>query len=137
MGLQITEGPKRRHLGLTGQARVLSHDAHGIIAVNDKQIHRQRNRGTEWIESAFPAREIELARRLMNEHGPSAGPDQPGNSCAPAMGSQAVSPLAVAHFIFAPAPIELWSTLTKTEDRSITQIEKDSAGLLIDAAFLH
>src|SRR6266542_6240188 len=130
MRLQITEGPKRRHLRLAGQTRVLSHHSHRVTAVNDEQIQLGRSL---WIETAFGAREIELTERLMNEHRPTAGPDKPRNRGAPAVGPQAITPLAAAHFVLAAAPIELWSAFAKTEYASITQTEEDNSGLLIDA----
>src|SRR6266849_6270912 len=67
----------------------------------------------------------------MNEHGPAAGPNQPGDRHAPSVRSQTVASLAAPHFVFVAAPIKLWSTFAQPEQRSITQIEEDRPGLLI------
>ena len=134
MRLQVTERPQRRQLGFPSQPRVLSHHSHRVTAVNDEQIQHGRSL---WIETAFRAREIELTQRLMNEHRPAAGPDQPRNWRAPAVCSQAVAALATAHFVLVAPPIKLWPTFAKAEHWSITQIEKDGSSLLIDAKFLN
>src|SRR2546425_17279 len=67
----------------------------------------------------------------MNEHGPAAGPDEPGDRHTPTVGSQTVASLTAPHFVFVAAPIKLWSTFAQPEQRSITQIEEDRPGLLI------
>src|SRR5207247_3344710 len=134
MRLQVTERPQRRQLGFPSQPRVLSHHSHRVTAVNDEQIQHGRSL---WIETAFRAREIELTQRLMNEHRPAAGPDQPRNWRATAVCSQAVAALATAHFVLVAPPIKLWPTFAKAEHWSITQIEKNGSSLLIDAKSLN
>src|SRR5438094_470798 len=72
----------------------------------------------------------------MNEQGPAAGPNEPGNRHAPSMRSQTVASLTAPHFVFVAAPIELWSTFAQPEQRPIAKIEEDGTRLFIDAKLL-
>src|SRR5262249_23142516 len=97
------------------------HDLGRLTRAHDKQIHGQGGGEIHRIEAALTARKIESAEGLMDEQGPAAGANKPGDGGATAMSAQAISALSVAHLIFDTPSIELRPTFTKAEYRSVAQ----------------
>ena len=137
MGLLVAQRPQRRHLGESGQSRVLRHDLCWIARRNDEKVEWKRRVRSARIETTFLSAEVEGSRRVVNEHRPTARSDQPLDRQAPAVRSQHVSALSASHAVQRAAAIELRAALPEAEQRLIAQKERQRTGLAIEAEMLH
>src|SRR2546429_9303774 len=123
MRLQITKRPKRWHLGIPSQTRVLGHHHRWLSGSNDEEVYRQRARSFRRIKSSSWAGKIERPEWLMKEHGPATGANEPGDRCPSSVRAQTISSLAVSHLVLVAASFELWPAFTKSEHWTSTNIE--------------
>ena len=142
MRLLVAERPQRRHLRMAGEPRVLAHDRRRLPRADHEEIERQGGwtRPRQRVRHHEPpvcAGQIECAVRLMDEHRPAAGVDQPLHRHAAAMRAQLVAALAATGADRRSAAIELRSALAEAEHRTAAEEKRHGAGFLIDAQPLH
>src|SRR5450631_1692885 len=126
MRLLITKTPQRWHLSVAGEARVFGHDRQRLAGSDEENIERPfRIRAGN--KSALRPAEVERSERLMNEHRPALGSDEPGDGHTPAVGMQLIPALPAYHPIDGTSAIELWSTLAQPEQRRTSCGERKGA----------
>ena len=124
VGLQVPERPERRQLGQPRDARVLAHDDVRIARRHDEQIDWKPRSGG--CEAAVRAGQVPGAVRLVHEHRPSIGSDQPLDRHAAAVRGETVPALPVAKLIDGAAAIELLSALAEPEQGRVVNRERES-----------
>src|SRR5947209_4893017 len=112
MRLLVTEGPPRRKLRIPRESRVFCHDGGRIRRCNKKDVEWPRPFGLFRLKPAARSAEVEGAGRLVKEHRPPRGSDQPGDRHASAMCPELISPLAADHSVDRAATIELRTALS-------------------------
>ena len=154
--LLVAEAPQRRQFRPPGEARPLAHDHRRILGCHHEQIDRQserrdvrrRRRGRRAASSAgyvcrrgqefaLVAGEVEAPVRLVDIHGPPAGPNQPRDGNAAAEVAQVVAPGAAHHAFGIAAAIELRAAFAQPQDRSGAGRKVTSACLFVDPDLLH
>ena len=135
MRLHVAERPLRRQFRKAGDAGVLAHDHERVARRHDEDV--ERGAGGRGRELAVRAGEVEGAVRVMDEHAPPVGADQPLDRRARAVGLQLVAALAVAHAIGLALAIELRAALTETEERPLRQEERHVRRLRVEHQPLH
>ena len=88
-------------------------------------------------ELAVRAGEVEGALRMMDEHAPPVGADQPLDRRARAVGLELVAALAVAHAVGLALAIELRAALAEAEQRPLRQEERHVRRLRVERQPLH
>src|SRR5690242_4801094 len=137
MRLLISERPQRRHLRMSGDASVFGHHLRRLFCRYNKDVDRQAGFRIIRGELPFRAGEIERAERLMNEHRPSRGADQPLNGNAPAVSTKMVATLPAAHRIDVAPSIELRPAFSHSQYGATAKRKGYGAGLFIDSQLLH
>ena len=88
-------------------------------------------------EPALVAGQVERTARLVDEHGPARGTDQPRDRHAPAVGPQAIASLAVPHAINRAAAVELRPSLAQAEHRAVAQGKVKASRPRVDVELLN
>src|SRR6185437_2410160 len=122
MRLQIAERPARRHLGQTGDARVLAHDRRRVARRYDEQVEWQRRIVRR--EHTTLRGEIERPGGLMDEHRPTVRADEPLHRRARAVRRQMVAALADDHPVRRALSVELRPALAESEQRTVAEDER-------------
>src|ERR1700683_1993108 len=89
------------------------------------------------MKTALGACKIEGAERLVEKHRPTGCSDQPGNRDRAAVGSQLIAAWAAAHPVGGPAPVELRTDLTQTEQWRASSGKINNAALAFDLELLN
>ena len=120
---------------MTGQARVFGHDGRRIARRDEEDIERPFCLRA-WNEPALRPAEIESAERLMDEHCPARGADEPRNRHAPAVSGQAITTLATHHSIGRTSAIELRPAFAQSEQRRVPSQKSEDPGFRVDCQLL-
>src|SRR5262249_3680275 len=121
MRLHVTKRPKRRQLGIAGDAGVFGHDRRRVAGSHYEQIERQQFWRAELAVASRASSKVERAERLVNEHRPAICAHQPLDRNTSSMRSQLIAALSTAHRIDRAFAIELWPAFTETEQRTFGQ----------------
>jgi hypothetical protein len=89
------------------------------------------------LKATLRAGEVETAKRLMEEHCPSARAEDPRNWDAAAVSPQSIATLSADHGIERAAAIELCSAFSEAKDRRVPGFKRHDAAARIDGERLN
>src|SRR5579872_582034 len=132
MRLLIAKTPQRRHFRMPRQPRIFRQNRRRFLRRYYKNIERQQGVSLLRLKLSSRRRQIERPKWLMEIDRPSARSHQPRNRHATTMSRQAIAALPAHHFVDRPAPIELSSTFTQSEQRRFSRVERNRSVARID-----